>query len=51
VVVFTRSPGAVKQVVEIVLERPRIRSMTGFATLRDHLSNLIRTEIGEQQCR
>jgi NitT/TauT family transport system ATP-binding protein len=47
VVVFTKAPGRVKQVVEVSLPRPRRRSLEGFVEAREQLSALIRTEIND----
>jgi NitT/TauT family transport system ATP-binding protein len=48
VVVFTRGPGRVKDIVPVDLPRPRRRSQDRFAELRERLSALIRTEINDQ---
>jgi NitT/TauT family transport system ATP-binding protein len=47
VVVFTRAPGAVKDIVEISLARPRARTLAGFIDTRERLSALIREEVQE----
>ena len=47
VVVFTRAPGAVKEIVDITLARPRSRTQAGFLETREHLSSLIREEVQE----
>jgi NitT/TauT family transport system ATP-binding protein len=47
VVVFTRAPGAVKDIVDIRLTRPRARTLDGFIETRERLSGLIREEIQE----
>jgi NitT/TauT family transport system ATP-binding protein len=47
VVVFTRSPGRVKHIVEVGLPRPRTRSLPGFLPLRDRLATLLKTEVEE----
>jgi NitT/TauT family transport system ATP-binding protein len=47
VVVFTRMPGEIKQIIDVDLPRPRSRTEVGFSEMRERLSTLVRAEMKE----